>query len=264
MERIVAVELIDLSEAQLLLCLIFVAAAGVVSLCYRLQLEADLLKGTVRTIVQLVVIGFVLTAIFSMDSPLLVLLLYTWMIFWAARAVVARVKEKDVSYFWPTFGSMLISYMLVAVIVTGLIVQVRPWWEPRYFIPLGGMIIGNAMNAISLGLDRLFSDLRARRPELELAVSFGATYSEATEDVCRGAIRTAMIPSINSCMTVGLVSLPGMMTGQILAGVDPLVAVKYQIVVMLMIVAATAIGSVIVVRVVLRLCFTPDHLLRLR
>ena len=149
--------------------------------------------------------------------------------------------------------------MLVTFVVTAVIVQVKPSYTPQYFIPLGGMIIGNAMNAATIALDRLFSDLRKGRAEIELAFCLGATYQEATQPILRDVIKAGMIPSINALMTVGLVSLPGMMTGQILAGSDPLTAIKYQIIVMLMIVASTAIGSVLIVHVVRRRCFTRAH-----
>ncbi len=120
------------------------------------------------------------------------------------------------------------------------------------------------MNAITLALERLFADLRDGRTRVELALSLGATYQEATAEMVRQAIRTGMIPSINALMTVGLVSLPGMMSGQILAGSDPVAAIEYQIVVMLMLVASTAISSSIVVHVVRRTCFTGSSQLILR
>jgi putative ABC transport system permease protein len=110
--------------------------------------------------------------------------------------------------------------------VTAVVFQVDPWWMPQYFIPLGGMIAGNSMNAISICLERLLTGLRDRRERIELALSMGATYREATSDLLGDAVRAGMIPSINALMTVGLVSLPGMMTGQILAGVAPVSAVK--------------------------------------
>ncbi len=121
------------------------------------------------------------------------------------------------------------------------------------------MVIGNSMNAIAISIDRLFSDLLRRRGEVELLLCLGATGGEASADMFRDAVKAGMIPSINSMMGVGLVFIPGMMTGQILAGSDPLVAVKYQIMVMLMLVGSTAIGSVLVVSLVRRRCFSPDH-----
>ncbi len=250
---------VEISPLQLVLCLGFVLIAGISSLVFRLGLEKDLAWGTVRTFAQLFLVGYVLQFIFDIKNPYLILLYYAWMIFWAAQTIRGRVKEKQIRIFAPTFISMVISYMIVAITVTAGILQIKPWYTPQYFIPLGGMIIGNSMNAISIALDRMFSDLRNRRDEIELAFCLGATYQEATSDILRDVIKAGMIPSINALMTVGLVSLPGMMTGQILAGQEPQSAIKYQIVVMLMLVASTTIGCTIIVQVVRRLCFTKAH-----
>jgi putative ABC transport system permease protein len=154
---------------------------------------------------------------------------------------------------------MLLSYMLVSVFVVGVIVDATPWYQPEYFLTLGGMIIGNSMNAIAISLDRLFTDLLQRRGEVELRLLLGATAREASADITREAIRAGMIPSINAMMGVGLVFIPGMMTGQILAGSDPFVAVKYQIMVMLMLVGSTALGSILVVGLVRSRCFNREQ-----
>ena len=249
----------DIGWDQLAICVVFVLVAAVASLRFRLGLARDLAWGTVRTFAQLFLVGYVLQFIFQLRNPFLVLALYLWMIFWAAHAIRGRVKEKSVHLFTPTFLAMVVSYLIVTAFVTGAVVQVRPWYAPQYFITLGGMIIGNSMNAIAIGLDRLFSDIRKQRQEIELSLCLGATYQEATSAILRDAIRAGMIPSINALMTVGLVSLPGMMTGQILASIEPTKAVRYQIVVMLMLVASTAIGSVIIIHIVRRRCFSKSH-----
>lgn len=251
--------LIEITPIQLVLCLIFVIVAGTGSVVLRLGLEKDLAWGTIRTFAQLFIMGYVLKFIFQLNNAIIIVLLFTFMIFWAAQAIHSRVNEDQVPFFIPTFISMVASYMLVNFFVTAVVIQVDPWYTPQYFIPLGGMIIGNAMNAVTIALDRLFSDLRKQRAEIELALCLGATYQEATHSILRDVVKAGMIPSINALMTVGLVSLPGMMTGQILAGSDPMTAIKYQIMVMLMIVASTAIGSVLVVHVVRRRCFTRAH-----
>jgi putative ABC transport system permease protein len=253
------VDVIEITTPQLLLTLVFVLIAGGASVVLKLRLEKDLIWGTVRTFAQLFLVGYVLKFIFQINNPFLVLLILTWMIFWAAQTIKGRVAETRIPVFAPTFISMVVSYTVVTVAVTALIIQVKPWYAPQYFIPIGGMIAGNSMNAIAIALERMFSEFRRGRDRIELALCLGATYQEATSDIIRQVIRAGMIPSINALMTVGLVSLPGMMTGQILAGSPPLTAIRYQIVVMLMIVAATVIGSVIVVHVVRRLCFSRAH-----
>ncbi|MBT3342500.1 MAG: iron export ABC transporter permease subunit FetB [Gemmatimonadetes bacterium] len=250
---------IVIGPAQLALCLLFVLIAGAASLALGLRLERDLLWGAVRAIAQLLAVGVILDTVFALDRAYLVMGIFVFMVFWAAHAVRGRVAETQVGVFLPTFISMITSYLVVTIVVTALIIQVDPWWSPQYFIPIGGMIAGNSMNAISLSLERLLRDLRQQRPQIELALILGATGSQATAPILRAAVRAGMIPSINALMTVGLVSLPGMMTGQILSGTAPGDAVRYQIVVMLMLVASTAIGATLVTWVVRRRCFTRAH-----
>ena len=251
--------IIEITPLQLVLCLLFVAVAGASSLFFKLKLEKDLMRGTVRAFAQLFMVGYALKYIFQLNNVVVILLLLVFMIFWAAHAIRGRVGEQPVSFFLPTFISMVVSYTIVSIVVTAVIIQVEPWYQPQYFIPIGGMIAGNSMSAIAIALERLFADLRVHRQRIELALTFGATYQEATTDILRSVIKAGMIPSINALMTVGLVSLPGMMTGQILAGADPTEAIKYQIIVMLMLVAATTIGTVIVVHVVRGRCFSRAH-----
>jgi putative ABC transport system permease protein len=173
----------------------------------------------------------------------------------AVQIIRGRVGEKAIPYLLPMYFSMMVSYFLVGYVVTGVIIAASPWWLPQYFLPLGGMIIGNSMNALALALERLFADLRGQRQVVEMKLSLGATYREASEDIVRRAIKAGMIPSINSLMGVGIVFIPGMMTGQIVAGADPLAAIRYQIVVMLMLVASTTISTLMVVLLVRRRCF---------
>lgn len=255
---------IEISYGQLLICLGFVLLAGGTSLYHKLGLGRDLLIGTLRTFAQLFLMGYVLKFIFNVHVSWLVLLMFTFMVGAAVHIIRGRVSERSVPFVIPTFISMLITYTAVAYVVTGVIVGADPWWTPQYFIPLAGMIVGNSMTAISIALERLFSDLKARRSEVEMKLALGADYREASQNILRGAIKAAMIPSINSLMAVGLVSLPGMMTGQILSGTDPVVAIRYQIVVMLMIVASTALGSFIVTGLVRKKCFTAVQRLILR
>ncbi|MEW6440965.1 MAG: iron export ABC transporter permease subunit FetB [bacterium] len=253
----------EIGWPQLGLCTMFVLVAGLATLVLRLGLHRDLLWGTVRTFSQLFLLGLVLKYVFDLKAPFLVLAIFWLMVLFAVITIRGRVKEKSVRYFDSTFLSMLLSYTAITMLITAVIVQVEPWYEPRYFIPLGGMVIGNSMNAIAITLDRLFRDLKTGRNIVEMKLSVGGTYREATADTVKTAIRAGMIPSINSMMSVGIVFIPGMMTGQVLAGSDVFLAVKYQIMVMLMLVGSTSLGSVLVVFLVLRRCFTREGMLRL-
>jgi putative ABC transport system permease protein len=211
--------------------------------------------GTLRTFAQLLLMGYVLRVVFDVNLMAVTLGVFAVMLVTAVHTVRGRVKERSVPFVLPLGFSMLLSYLTVSVLVTSVVLQARPWWNPVYFIPLSGMVVGNSMTAMAVALDRLFSSLRARRNEVEMMLSLGADYREASSDITREAVRAGMIPSITSMMGVGLVFIPGMMTGQILSGTDPMLAIRYQIVVMLMLVGSTAIGSTLTVLLVRRRCF---------
>ncbi|WP_029897214.1 ABC transporter permease [Desulfohalovibrio reitneri] len=240
---------------QLALGLVFVLAAGLASLAHQLRLGRELAVGTVRTFAQLFLMGYVLRLVFDADMLILSLGVFLVMVATATHIVSGRARQPKVGVRLPVFATMLTSYFLVALLVTSVIVGAKPWWRPEYFIPLSGMVVGNSMTALSLALERLFADLRAKRAEVEMRLCLGADYREASQPIVRDALRAGMIPSINSMMGVGLVFIPGMMTGQILAGADPLAAIRYQIVVMLMLVGSTALGSLLVVLWARRRCF---------
>ena len=241
---------------QLLLACGFVLVAGILSVIYRLKLERDLAVGSLLAFVQLSVVGYLLTIIFALDSPWPVFAMYTATALFATRLSKRKVRTKGVSIFWPTFLAMFSTCFFVTSLMSGLILQAKPWWEPQYFIPVGGMIAGNAMNALSIALERFFSELHLRRPEVEAGLCLGASPTEASLDMFRIALRAGMINSINALMGVGLVSLPGMMTGQILAGVPPLQAIRYQMAILLVLTAAAALSSFAALHLARRRCFT--------
>lgn len=249
-------EFISISWTQLVIALGLVSISAVASLYYHLKLERDLFIGVIRTFAQLLAMGYLLNILFGLNNAVLVLAVYMVMTFVSVHIVYGRVNERQVAYFAPTTLAVMLSYSLITIVVTKVIIGAEPWWSPQYFIPIGGMVAGNSMNALSLTLERFFSELRTKRNVVEMYLSHGANYKEATEDIFRTSLKAGMIPAINSMMSVGLVSIPGMMTGQILAGADPQEAVRYQIVVMLMVVGSTALASIIVLLLVRKRCFT--------
>lgn len=256
--------LIDIEPYKLAIGLVFVLISGIASLLYSLKLEKDLLIGTVRTFAQLFILGYVLKFVFAMSTMYLVLGVFGFMILFAAWTIYGRVKDKQVHFFFPVFFSMLLSFSFVSFMVTAVIVDVKPWWEPRYFLPLGGMVIGNSMTAIAISLDRLLSELKSKRTEIEMKLCLGADSKEASSDILRNAMQAGMIPTINSMMAVGMVFIPGMMTGQILAGSDPITAIKYQIMVMIMLSGSTALGTLIAALLVRKRCFNKAEQLILK
>ena len=253
---------LPISYAQLAFSVLLVLITGSIASLLRLGLLKSLMWGTVRTFVQLTLVGYVLTYIFKINSLWLVIAVTALMCFVAARTAVKRTPNVPGYPTYLAFVSLLASTYLVGSIVTGLIIAPTPWYSPRIVIPIFGMLLGNSMNGIALSLDRLYGDARARAAEIEALLTFGATPWEAVQASVREALRAGMTPTINSLMVVGIVSLPGMMTGQILGGADPLQAVRYQIVVMLMIAASVAIGCLLLVGSSFKRLFTEDGALQ--
>jgi putative ABC transport system permease protein len=241
----------------------FILASSVASIVLKLNLVKDLWVGALRTTCQLLMMGFVLKFIFENSNVYLVIGLFLWMVYWASRIINKRVKDKPFDLQWTLFISMVVTYILVSSLTTGGILASSPWYEPKLFIPLAGMVIGNSMNAIALSLDRLFTELRDKRAMVEQMLLFGADSKQAMQPALQTAVSTGMIPSINSMMSVGLVFIPGMMSGQILGGQSPIEASKYQILIMVMISASTALGCSIVTWLVAKKCFTEDHQLKI-
>lgn len=253
---------VPISDANLALSVVFVVGVGAISAAFRLGLVKSLLWGTVRCVVQLLIMGYALTFIFAQENILVLIAIIGFMAFFAVRAIGARAPSAPEGIKLLSFGGLLASTYLVTAIVVGLIVRPEPLFTPRVAIPIAGMILGNAMNGISIAVESMFSSMKRRAPEIEARLALGANPWEASRPVIREALRLGLTPTINSLMTVGLVSLPGMMTGQILGGADPQTAVRYQIVVMLMIAGASAMGSLILVGLGYRKAFSEEKALK--
>ncbi len=253
---------VQLSTLNLALAAALVLIAGAISLVLRLGLERRLALASVRTIVQLLLVGFVLKWVFNLGSLPAVLGMALVMIVAASRAAVRRADRGFPGATWLAFASLILSGLVTTLLVTTLVIGVEPWYRPRYLIPLLGMVLGNGLTGISLCLDTLLESLADKRELVEMELSLGASRWEAARRPLRHAVRRGMVPIINSMMVVGVVSLPGMMTGQILAGADPLQAVKYQVVIMFMIAAATSLGCIAMGLLVYRRLFNDRHQLR--
>ncbi len=234
-----------ISFLQIAIATLLVVFCGILSFAFRLRLEKQLAVASARTIVQLLSVGSILKYVFVLKSLPLIFGLALLMVGIASRAATGRSAYTYKGIFAHSFLSLAASGLLTTYVVTAAIIQVHPWYRPQYLVPLLGMILGNSLTSVSITLDGLLSDMVQRRPEIEMALSHGATAWEAAHGPLESAVRRGMVPTINSMLVVGIVSLPGMMTGQILAGSDPLEAVKYQIVVLFMLAAATALGCIL-------------------
>ncbi len=236
----IRLDLIDLAIAGSLILL-----NGGLSLVLNLRLERQFLIATARMTVQLLLVGFVLTKLFSLVSPLWTGLAALAMILFAGREIMAR-QERRLAGFW-AYGlgtsCMLVAATLITVFALTTQIRPDPWYHPRYGLPLLGMILGNTMTGISLGLHTLTTTLVRERDAIEAQLSLGATRNAAMLPAMRSAMRSALMPIVNAMAATGLVALPGMMTGQILAGVEPAEAVKYQLLIMFLIAGGTGLGS---------------------
>lgn len=254
---------LDVTWPDLALAFAFIFVAVGLSAWQRLGLERGYLVGALRALVQLVAVGYVLVYLFDAGQWWLVLLALTVMLV-AATAAATRQKSGrrkrpgERRALWTISGTaLLLGSGLTLAYATQVVLHVEPWYEPRYLIPLFGMIVGNAMNGAALAAERFSSEMDTQRGEVEAYLALGASPARAAAGPSRRAMTASLIPSINGLMTLGLVQLPGMMTGQILAGESPLLAVRYQVVVSFMIAGATAMTSVLVVLWYRRTFFTP-------
>jgi len=256
---------IPLSFLDLLTAACLVAGLAGLTVLMHLGLGRSILTAALRTTVQLLLVGLVLETLFSHAHPLLLLAMALVMLGVAAREIMQR-QHRRFSGWWG-FGtgavSMLLSSFSVAVLALVVMVGVEPWYAPRYAIPLLGMLLGNTMNGIALGLDRLTATAWREARVIEARLLLGCTWPEAVRDIQRESVRAGLIPVVNAMAVAGLVSLPGMMTGQILAGSPPLEAVKYQILIMFLIATGTGLGTLAAVRLGARRLFDDRHRLRL-
>ena len=237
---------IALTYWQLAAASVFVFINAGLSVIFGLRVHRSLLIAALRMTVQLALMGLVLTTLFSVVSPLWTGIAALVMVLFAGHEAAQR-QERRLSGWWSYglgTGCMMMSSVLVTVFALITALRPSPWYDPRYAIPLLGMILGNCMTGIGLGLDTLTTSLVNRRASVEAQLMLGATRQVAAAPVVRDALRSALMPTINSMAATGVVSLPGMMTGQILGGVPPAEAVKYQILVMFLIAGGTGLGAV--------------------
>ena len=251
-----------LSWQSLLFASTLLVINGVLSVVYRLQLGKKLAIAACRTVVQLMLLGFVLVPVFEWANPYLVGAMGLIMVLLAAKAATGRLSRSYRGILSHAIVALFVGAAVTTLIGTMVVVQVEPWWSPRYLIPLLGMILGNALTGITLGLDRCLAGLDEGRPKIETLLAMGATWKEASEEVLRESLRTAMIPILNTMTVVGLVTIPGMMTGQILGGTDPALAARYQIVIIFLIAGATGLSAFFAIQAAIRQSFDGSHRLR--
>ena len=257
------VNIIDLDIPKMAIATGMVAIAISLSVWQKLEIAKNLIIATFRSIIQLIIVGFLLEAVFEIKQPFVILFIILLMSLMAAREARNRVREK-VSYILPIMWiSVIVGTLVILAYTTFLVVQPDTWYAPQYLIPLAGMILGNSMNGAAIAAERFTQDLVKRSREIETHLCLGATPKQAIAVYQVDAIRAAMIPTINVMMVAGVVSLPGMMTGQILSGVSPLLAVRYQLVILFAITTANLITALILTTLVTRQFFTDSQQLKI-
>ncbi|HEY2893016.1 MAG TPA: iron export ABC transporter permease subunit FetB [Pirellulales bacterium] len=251
---------IELSAWQVAAAASLVLVNALLSIALKLGLERSLFVASARMVVQLLLIGYVLRWVFATESiPAIGALVFAMTLIAGIAAVQRTDRRFRGDYLASTLSILLSSWVVTSFGIGVVLDKANTWYEPQYLVPILGMILGNTLSGISLGLGRFEDELVSRRDLVETSLALGATSWEAARGPVRQAVRTGMIPTINAMMVTGIVSLPGMMTGQLLSGIDPVEAVRYQIVIMFLIASGAALGTVgIVLATYLRL-FNRNH-----
>lgn len=227
-------DLIQLEPIDLIWGLGLMAVAIGLSRWQRLGLEFSLAMATGRMVIQLLFVGYVLAFVFELKNAIAVLVVLMVMVMIATITTRNRISKKIPGLLPLVFGSILFCSGITLIYTNLLIIQPETWYEPQYLIPLAGIVLGNAMNGAAIAGERLVSAITSSRVEIETHLSLGATPQEAVAGYRKEAIRAGLIPTLNQMTVAGVVTLPGIITGQMLSGIDPLNAASYQILIMFM------------------------------
>lgn len=249
---------INVSVGQVAAALALVALAALISFWRRADLERDIAIATVRSFIQLTAIGYVITLIFEADTIWLVLALLIVMVVFGA--ITARSRARRVpDAFWP----LLVALAAAGATTLGLVVALGIFEPtPRYLVPVGGMVIGNAMTAAAVALNRLGDEMSDSRDRIEATLALGATSREAAMPLVRRALRSGTIALIDSTKTTGLIFFPGTMVGMLLAGAEPTDAVRLQLILLYALLGSVSIAALIATGLAYRGFFTPAQQLR--
>ena len=232
----------DISYLALLAAFLFMLIPFWLSYKQKLGISKEMMLASIRAFVQLTIIGYIITFVFSIKTPILFLAIIFMMIVIAARTSAKRGSDFCHS-FWIAFAALVAAE---AASVTIWVIFDIVDFEAQYILPMSGMIIGSSMVAVSLVFDRLKREFDSTKELIMGKLALGATRRQASQELIESTVKSAMIPSMEGMKTIGLVQLPGMMTGAIIAGASPVIAVKYQLVIALTTFGNTAITAIIV------------------
>lgn len=249
---------IDVSLQEVAASLVLVALAAAVSRWQRAAVEDDIAVAAVRAFVQLTAVGYVIKLIFDADRLVFVFALIAAMV--VVATFTARRRAASVpGAFWPLLIGLSLAAATTLALMVGLGVF-RP--EARYLVPVGGMVIGNAMTAAAVALNRLGDEVASSQREIEATLSLGATAAQAMRPILRRSLRSGMIPLIDQTKTTGLIAFPGIMVGMLLAGAPPVDAVRLQLILLYSLLGAVSVSALTAMGLAYRNFFTPAHQLR--
>jgi putative ABC transport system permease protein len=249
---------IDVSVGEVLASLALVAIAAGVSIWQRADLEEDIGIAVARSFIQLTAIGYVINVIFDQDTLALVIALIAVMVVFGA--LTARRRAESVpGAFWPLLGALALAGTTTLVLVVALGIF-DP--KPRYLVPVGGMVVGNAMTAAAVALNRMGDEVRSSAREIEATLALGATSTQAMLPILRRSLRSGMIPLVDSTKTTGLIFFPGTMVGMLLAGADPVDAVRLQLILLYTLMGSVTLAALASTALAYRNFFTDAHQLR--
>ncbi len=249
---------IDITLGEVAASLALVAVAAGVSFWRRAELESDLGIAVLRSFLQLTAVGYVIQAIFDSDSLWLVVLLLGVMV--GFGSITARSRARGVP---GALGPIVLALTAAAAVTLGLVLALGIFdAEPRYLVPVGGMVIGNSMTAAAVALNRLADEVSGRSAQIEAALALGASSGEAAAHVVGRSLRSGLIPLIDSTKTTGIVFFPGTMVGMLVAGAEPLEAVRLQLILLWVLLGSVALAALIATALGYRGFFTSAHQLR--
>lgn len=257
--------IIELGPQELSIAALLILILAVLSFVQKLELEKQIVIAAARTVVQLSLIGLVLKLLFETVHLGWIALIAGIMLSVAGYETMARQGRRYKGLWGYGIGtaSMFLSSFVITLLALHMVISPTPWYTPQYAIPLLGMMLGNTMNSVALALNHLTREVWREKNSIEARLLLGASWQEAILPFRKEAVRTGMIPIINAMAAAGLVSLPGMMTGQILAGNAPQTAVGYQILIMFMVTTGSGFGSMLAVWLGAKRLFDKRHRLRL-
>lgn len=251
--------IIDLEFYQVLLSSVFVLMVLAIVRKRGIGREKEIFISSVRMTIQLILTGYVLTYIFENPNPLMTAIMILLMEYFAVFTVFNKFKGKISGGLKTVIAfSLAASTLACMLFFLFVVVRISPWYDPRYFIPIAGMFIGNSMTGIALGVKSLTESMTLQKNYVEEALNLGATPREATKAIINSTFDAAIMPTINTMVGMGIVFLPGMMTGQILSGTAPTTAVTYQIAIMFGILGAVALSVILMLRFGCRTFFNEE------